>query len=116
MTSALTAVNVQDRTRQERGLLEIHHGASDVADLADVTDRVHPLDELLRRLAMHRRSDVAGRDGVDANALSGVLDGQARVSAEMPSLVSEARADGHTVSACSTNVVVMLTRCPFPRG
>src|SRR3954468_7396203 len=76
VSGAHTAVDVQDLACDERRRLQEEHGVHDVAHLAHPSDRVQGGEELVGLLRVHGGLDGAGRDGVDADATGGVLDGE----------------------------------------
>src|SRR5579863_4957199 len=72
----LAAVDVQDFAGDEGRGLQEENAADDVADLAHMAEGVERAKRLVALRRMPGRLDDARRDGIDPNAVGGVLDGQ----------------------------------------
>jgi hypothetical protein len=72
----LAAVDVQDFAGDEGRGLQEENAADDVADLAHMAEGVERAERLVALRRMPGRLDDARRDGVDPNAVGGLLDGQ----------------------------------------
>ena len=65
------AIDVQDVTRDRRGVGQVHDRIHDVFDRRRPAHRRQALHHLLRRVPVQRRVDGAGRDSVHADAVPG---------------------------------------------
>ena len=62
--SALTAVNVEERTCHERGARQVEHSANDVGEATHPSEWMHTGIDGVRVVGVHRRVDDTGRDRV----------------------------------------------------
>src|SRR5262245_66606529 len=67
---------MKDLARHKACGLEVEDGLHDVADLAHALQGMHRSQEFVSLRRMHRSLDDAGGNGVHANALRGIFDGE----------------------------------------